>query len=205
MRIALLLIAAVALLLACGGDDIPGPDGGDDNPAPDRPSSLAFTVQPALATAGQVMRPAVQVSVKDAGGKLLTSSTASITLSLNSSGATLNGQATRTATEGVAVFSDLSITKAASHYSLSATATDLNDVTSAEFVVLPGPASAITIHNGDAQEAVAGGPVLQPPSVLATDEFGNPVRGVSVAFEVVSGGGTVDGAGGRRVKKALPQ
>ncbi|MGH2374245.1 MAG: hypothetical protein ACRDIC_12375 [bacterium] len=206
MRIALLLIAAIALLPACGGDDIggpdggddiPDPDGGDDNPAPDGPPFLAFTVQPALTTAGQVMRPAVQVSVKDAAGKLLTSNTAAITVSLNRSGATLNGQRTRTATNGVAVFSDFSITKADTHYFLTATAPDVSDATSTEFLVQPGPASAIAIHDGDAQVVERGGTVPQPPSVRVTDEFGNPVRNVSVAFEVASGGGTVEGAQAR--------
>lgn len=205
MRIALLLIAAVALP-ACSGDDIPGPaggndspapDGGDDNPAPDGPPVLAFTVQPALATAGQVMRPAVQVSVKDTAGKLFTSSNAAITLSLNRSGTTLNGQTTRTATNGVAVFGDLSVTKADTHYSFTATAPDVRAASSKEFVVLPGPASTIAIHKGDAQVLGVGETVPQPPSVLATDEFGNPVRSVSVVFEVASGGGTVDGAQAR--------
>lgn len=207
MRIALLLIAAVALLPACGGDDIPGPDGGDDNPAPDggddnpapdERNFLVFTVQPSSTAAGQVMAPAVEVSVKDAAGKLLTSSTAAITLYLNTPGPRLNGQTTHTATNGVAVFSDLSITRAASSYSLSATASGeiapTNAATSTGFAILPGPATAIVIHDGDGQVVARGATVPRRPAVLVTDQYNNRVAGVSVAFEVVSGGGTVDGA-----------
>jgi plastocyanin len=144
----------------------------------------------------------VEVGVKNAAGDPFTTATADITLILIGSGiippgATLNGHTTRPATNGVAVFSDLSITKAASGYFLTATASSGEIApasASTAFAVLPGPATAIAMHAGNGQAAAAGRPVLQPPSVVATDEFGNPVPGVSVAFEVASGGGTVDGA-----------
>jgi hypothetical protein len=70
----------------------------------------------------------------------------------------------------------------------------MNEATSLAFAVLPGPATAIASHSGDAQVAPQRSAVFLPPSVLTTDQFGNPVPGVSVAFEVVSGGGTVEGA-----------
>jgi hypothetical protein len=108
MRNALLLTAVHALLLACGGDgdDNVGPDGdgdGDGNVGPGE-RRLAFTVQPSTITAGQVMTPAVQVSVADAAGHPVTSGTATIALTLSGSPTTtLNGQTTRPASNGVAV------------------------------------------------------------------------------------------------------
>jgi len=181
------LSVADALLLACGGDDNPG------GPGPAE-SHLAFTVQPSATTAGHLITPAVQVTVEDAAGKPVTGGTAAVTLSLTGSVATLNGQTTRTASNGVALFSDLSTTKSFDTYFLKATAPDMNEATSLAFAVLPGPATGIAIHSGDAQVAPQRSAVFLPPSVLATDQFGNPVPGVSVAFEVASGGGTVDGA-----------
>ena len=194
MRIALACIAAVALLPACDGEDIPGPNDGAPDPRPDTPALLSFSVQPTSITAGQLITPPVQVSVTNAAGHPFTSSTAPVTLSLTSSGTTLNGQTTQVATNGVAVFSDLSITKAASIYFLRATGSNIRETTSTAFAVLPGPAAAIVIYRGDAQLVGTGGTVPQPPAVRVTDRFGNPVAGLNVAFEVTSGGGTVDGA-----------
>src|SRR5262245_34630137 len=132
MRKRVLLSTANAVVLACGGEDLPGP--GERH--------LAFTVQPSTTVAGQVMTPAVQVSVEDAAGNPLTSGTAAITLTLHGSTSTgsvaaLNGQTTRTASNGVAVFSDLSITKPGSSYSLRATASGIDGAASTTFAVLP--------------------------------------------------------------------
>jgi len=192
MRKGFLLSVAEALLLACGTEDLPGPGGPGE-------LHLAFTVQPSATVAGQVMTPAVQVSVQDAAGNPITSGTASVSLTLTNplgetSTATLYGTPALSATNGVAVFNDLTIRRSGRGYVLRATATGLDAAISSGFAVLPGPAAAIAIHDGEAQEAAAGLPVPQPPSVLATDEFGNPVPDVNVVFEVASGGGSVEGA-----------
>jgi len=162
-------------------------------PGPAPAGHLAFNVQPSTIVAGQVMTPAVQVSGQDAAGNQLT---AAVTLHLHgSTGAVpLNGQTTRAATNGVAVFSDLSITKSASGYLLRATAAGMDDGISSEFAVLPGPATAFAIGGGNNQVASPGSPVLNRPKVHVVDGFGNGVAGVRVAFEVASGGGTVEGA-----------
>jgi plastocyanin len=59
--------------------------------------------------------------------------------------------------------------------------------------VLPLRATAIAAAAGDGQQTGIRGAVSQPPSVLATDVFGNPVPGVGVVFVVVTGGGAVEG------------
>ena len=186
MRKGFLLSAAAALLLACGGEDNVSP--GERH--------LAFSVQPSTTVAGQVMTPAVQVSVRDAADNTVTSGTANITLNLLGTVARLNGQTTRPVSNGVAVFSDLRITKSFGSYFLKAFASDVNGATSTEFAVQSGPASAITIKYGDAQLTPVGTLLARPPAVLVTDELGNPVPDVSVAFEVVSGGGNGGGSPG---------
>jgi adhesin/invasin len=50
------------------------------------------------------------------------------------------------------------------------------------------------MNAGDGQVAPAGSTVATPPSVIVTDQFGNPVSGVTVIFAVASGGGSVTGA-----------
>ncbi len=188
MRLAGLVIVAGGAVSACSGDGAgPGPSG----------PHLAFTVQPSTITAGQVIAPGVQVSVQDASGNLVASATPAITLALqpSSSGAILSGQSTVTAAGGVAVFADLSITKSAPSYTLTAAASGVPKATSTAFGVLPGAATAIAPAGGEGQMAGVGSSVPQPPSVLATDVFGNPVSGVAVTFAVASGGGTVAGAG----------
>lgn len=50
------------------------------------------------------------------------------------------------------------------------------------------------VLRGDGQTATAGSAVAVPPAVRITDADGKPVAGVTVAFEVASGGGTITGA-----------
>ena len=57
-----------------------------------------------------------------------------------------------------------------------------------------GPAASLILNDGDDQIAGIDGAVTEPPSVLATDVYGNPVGGVAVTFAVKSGGGSVTGA-----------
>jgi len=130
----LLSFATGFLLAGCGGGDTTGPS---SSPA----SKLAFTVQPGTVTAGAAISPAVQVTVQDAQGNTVTSSTASITLAISSgtgtgtSGAVLGGTLTGAAVSGVATFNDLTIDKAGTGYTLTATATSLTSATSTSFTV----------------------------------------------------------------------
>jgi plastocyanin len=156
---------------------------------------LAFTVQPSTSTLGQTMTPAVQVSVHDASGAVVTSASnqISLALGLHPPGAALNGNLTLNATGGVATFSDLQITKAALGYTLTASATDIPRVTSAAFDVSPIPGIAVAIAPvfGHIQTAVVGQSVETSPSVIVTDGLGDPVSDVRVTFSISSGGGAL--------------
>ena len=57
-----------------------------------------------------------------------------------------------------------------------------------------GAASKISLNAGNGQTATVGTAVATLPSVLATDQYNNPVSGVAVTFAVASGGGAVTGA-----------
>lgn len=142
-RVRLVQVIAMAALLGvvlggvnCGEDLTTTP------PPPDStPNRIAFTVQPTTVDAGAAMAPAVQTSVQDAQGKLVTTSTADITVAISSgtgpAGAVLDGTLTRTAHNGVATFDDLAIDRAGAGYTLTATATGLTSATSAAFNVAP--------------------------------------------------------------------
>ena len=57
-----------------------------------------------------------------------------------------------------------------------------------------GPAALIAKLGGDAQMATVATPVASAPTVHVTDQYGNPVAGVTLQFTVASGGGLVTGA-----------
>ena len=74
---------------------------------------LAFKVQPSAAVAGVSVSPAIQVTIQDALGNTVTTSSAPITLAIstNPGGGALAGTVTVSASSGVATFSTLSINK----------------------------------------------------------------------------------------------
>jgi len=107
--------------------------------SPGPASKLVFSAQPTIVSAGGVVGPAVEVSVQDAQGNAVTSSTADVTVSITSgtgaTGATLSGTRTAAAVAGVATFSDLSIDKAGTGYTIDAGSSGLSSATSAAFDV----------------------------------------------------------------------
>jgi hypothetical protein len=126
--------------------------------------SLAFVTQPANAERSQAITPAVQVEIRNAQGQRVSSDTRTVSLSLGSNpgGATLGGTTSAAAANGVATFSDLSVSEAGSGYTLSATATGLSGATSAGFdVSLPvadqdTDSDGFTPNQGDCDDTDAG-------------------------------------------------
>ncbi len=161
-------------------------------------SQLAFTVQPGNITAGAPFAPDVQVSVRDAFGNPVTSATTSITLGLgtNPGGATLSGTTVASATGGVATFPGVSLARAGTGYTLTATATGLTTGTSAAFDVAPGTASrlAFTVQPSRAFVGQALGPAVR---VVVQDAAGNVVtnatNSVTVALANNPSGATLAG------------
>ena len=106
--------------------------------APGPATRLAFTVQPpGTAAAGAISLP-VQVVIQDAFGNTVPTATHSVTVAIrnNPSGGTLSGTTTATAANGVATFSDLSIDKPGTGYTLAVSAGGLTDATSTAFNIV---------------------------------------------------------------------
>src|SRR5439155_16651528 len=93
--------------------------------------SLSITTEPTSATAGVAISPAVVVTALDRLGNTATAFSGTVTMAIeaNAGGGTLSGNLTPSATAGVATFSDLSIDKAGSGYTLAATAGGLTGAT----------------------------------------------------------------------------
>jgi hypothetical protein len=107
-------------------------------------SKLAFVQQPTAATAGQTISPAVSVQIQDASGNG-TTSTASVAIAIlnNPSSGTLSGTTPVNAVSGTATFSNLSINKGGTGYTLQATSAGLTAAASASFSI-NNPAPTLT-------------------------------------------------------------
>jgi hypothetical protein len=149
------------------------------------PAGLEITQAPTSAVAGTPFT--VVVTVLDKNDDRVFGSTDEVTLTLNqntfSSGATT---VTASAVAGIATFNGLVIERAASGYTLSASASFLQPPqalpTSTAFTVSPATPSEMTIVQGDGQTAPAGTVVPIAPTVLVADAYGNAVSGQTVRW-----------------------
>lgn len=156
---------------------------------------LEFSVQPTSVATGATITPAVQVRIEDAQGTLVSSATNNVTIALgaNPGSASLSGTKTVAASGGIATFSNLSLDRPGTGYTLSASASGLSGDVSNAFNVTTGAATTIAANSAISQDGTVGSPVPQPPSVKVTDGSGNGVSGVQVTFAVTDGGGSVSG------------
>jgi len=155
-------------------------------------NKLVFTVQPSSATVRQPITPAVQVQVQDASGNPVTSATDRITVALGSNpgGATLAGTTSVNAVGGTATFSDLSLNKGGTGYTLTALGSGLISATSAAFNVgntVPTAAADAYSTNEDVPLTVAAPGVLGNDSdpdgdPLTAVKLTNPTHGTLTAF-----------------------
>jgi len=159
---------------------------------------LVFTVQPVSTTAGSSITPAVRVTARDAQGNTADTftGTVSVAIAANPGGGTLSGTKAVAAAAGVATFAGLSIDKAGSGYTLTATTTGVAGATSAAFTITPGPATqlAFTLQPST---TTAGTGIAPAVEVTARDARGNTVPGftgnVTLAIGTNPGGGTLSG------------
>ncbi len=182
-----LLSAAALLVIACKETTTPV----------SVPSRLAFTAQPVTTTAVATI-PTFQVAVQDFAGNTVESAANSVSLSIatnQGNGAVLNGVTIVSAVNGVATFSNISISKAASGYALLATATSLPATVSSAFDVNAGPASKL-VFTAQPGPAISGG-TLPPFKVTVLDVVDNTVTTatstITVAIGTNPGGGTLSG------------
>jgi len=115
----------------------------------------------------------VQVTALDSAGHRVTTFTGPITVSLdaNPGGDPLAPQ-TVNAVNGLATFANLRIDKAASGYSLVATASGLPNATSTVFTIVPGTATQL-VFTVPPSNTPARATIQPPVQVTAYDAFGN--------------------------------
>ena len=159
---------------------------------------LGFIVEPTSTAAGASIAPAVQVEVKDASGNRVTTATTSVTLAIldNPNGGVLAGSATVAAVAGVATFSNLSINKSGTGYSLAASATGLTGDVSADFDVTPASAAGVSFFV-EPSTTNAGSVITPGAQAEILDAFGNRVptatNQVTITFAANPGAGTLSG------------
>ncbi|MFL5343374.1 MAG: hypothetical protein ACJ8AT_01195 [Hyalangium sp.] len=146
---------------------------------------LAFTSQPASATAGELLGT-VKVEARDSHGNVDDRATGEVLVKLGSAnGASLSGTQHASFTQGVATFADLKVVKAGSGYTLEASSGQQRiPATSQEFVI--SPAAAAKVSFAAAPSAATAGVGFSPaPSVHVEDAFGNATSG-TVHVDLVS-------------------
>ena len=159
---------------------------------------LVFTVEPISATAGTSLAPAIQVTAKDGSGNVQTGFTGNVTLTITAGtgtgGATLSGTTTQAAVAGVATFSNLSIDRSGTGYTLSSTGAGLTGSTSAAFDIAAGTLTKLAFTTQPAG-AVAGATLTT--TVTGQDALGNTVTSFTGSVAVTIGanpaGGTLSG------------
>ena len=138
--------------------------------------ALAFVAGPNDAIAGDSMKPAIKVELRDGGGSRVTDAEVPVTLALgaNPGGATLGGTLTVTSAAGVATFRGLWLDKADGGYTLTAATAGVAPLTSGAFAVAPAAVVLSFLTQPDTVE----GQVPFDPVVRVTareDRFGNVV------------------------------
>lgn len=167
---------------------------------PGPPAKLAFAVQPSAVVAGVPISPALRVTVQDVYGNTVTGTTSSVTLAITTgtgtTGALLGGTVTVAAVNGVVTFSTLTVDKAGTGYTLTASAAGMTNATSAAFAVAAGPAAKLAF-GVQPTSVLAGAPLSPAVQVAVQDAQGNPVTSattsVTVAIETNPAGGTLSG------------
>ncbi len=162
-------------------------------------SHLDFQVRPKNEIAGTPIGDTyVQLRGEDAGGNLDTTFTGVVTVGIaaNPGGGTLSGTMAVTAVGGLAKFSDLSIDKAGTGYTLSFASAGLLGVTSLEFNITSAAATRL-VFTVQPTNTAAGATITPPVQVTALDAFGNVATGftgkVTVAIGTHAGGGALGG------------
>ncbi|HZP65468.1 MAG TPA: protease pro-enzyme activation domain-containing protein, partial [Rudaea sp.] len=158
------------------------------------PAKLAFTVEPNASYASGAAIT-VKVSVEDASGNVVTTDTSTVTLSLSGGtvGATLGGTKSVAAVAGVATFSNLTVDKVGSGYTLGATDSTLTAASSSAFKITAGAATSLTLTTQPTLHQNIGAGATIAFVAHVQDAAGNPVSGnnIQLAIGANPGGSTL--------------
>ncbi|HTH64068.1 MAG TPA: hypothetical protein VL563_05270 [Gemmatimonadales bacterium] len=167
-----------------------------DTTAPAIPKSLEFSVQPA-STDAVTSLGSIKVTALDGSGHVVTSFLGQVTIALgnNPGNATLGGTKSQSAVAGVATFSNLTVNRPGTGYTLAVSASGVTQ-NSAAFNIVPGPVVSF-VFSVQPSNATAGATIAPAIQVQAMDGAGNlvtPFNGnVTMAIGTNPAGGTLSG------------
>ena len=155
-------------------------------------TQISVSTQPVGDTAGALLATAPVVSVLDSGNNVVTSASTSITVS--SSGGTLNGTKTVSTTNGLATFGDLTFAgTAGTNYTLTFTTASLGSATSNNFSVGVGAATKLAITT-QASGAAYNEAFTTQPVIEIRDAGNNKVPSAANVVTATLSNGTVLGS-----------
>ena len=164
-------------VLACGGDD------------PQVPTTITAPGSTGLTgTVGSTISTVPMVSIKDQKGRAL----AGIWVRWTASAGRPGNDSSQTDAAGSASSVSWTLGPAAGAQTLSASAGSLGAVTFTADAKA-GPVRVL-MQLFAAQTAAVASTLATPPSVRATDQFGNPVANIAILFAVATGAGSITGA-----------
>jgi len=140
---------------------------------PGAAAQLAITTQASSTVAGESINPAVVVAIQDRfGNPTVATSTVVAAMDNNAGNGTLSGTLSATTNNGTATFSDLSINKVGTGYTLVFSSGSLTAVITDPFDITPAAPyrAVITLQPSDTQ---VGSPITPPVQVTILDRFDN--------------------------------
>jgi adhesin/invasin len=158
-------------------------------------AKLVLTTQPpATASSGVPLDPQPVLQLQDLAGSPLAREGVSVTVQIASGPGTLSGTTSRLSDPaGSVAFTDLTISGAAGARTLIFASSGYAPATSTPISIGVGATASVTASAGTGQTAPAGTAVPVRTAVVVKDAGGTPVAGVTVAFVVTGGGGSVTG------------
>jgi hypothetical protein len=161
-------------------------------------TQLSITTEPSgTAPSGAAFAQQPVIQLRDAGNNPVSQAGVVVTAAIASGGEALGGTTTATTdANGVASFTDLSISGTIGSRTLSFSAPSLTGATSASIDITAGPAAKLSISSGPSTGTSGG--TLSPAFVIQLqDAAGNPVIGPSASVTVTiasgPGGGAISG------------
>ncbi|UYL09156.1 Ig-like domain-containing protein [Bdellovibrio sp. SKB1291214] len=151
-------------------------------------SQLLFIAEPSNTVAGSTIST-VTVRALDAYANTASSFTGNITLAIgtNAGSGTLSGTKTVAATAGTANFTDLSIEKSGTGYTLSATASGASAKISSTFNITPDAPASIAVSSGNNQSGTISTALGSSLVAVVKDAYGNNVPSTTVNWSTTAG------------------
>ena len=149
---------------------------------------LLFSREPGDGQGGGSLSPQPAVLVGDAGGNLVATTEAIVSLGFaeNPTGAKLLGTISVETEQGVADFQDIGLDKIGEGYRLLTSAPHLEGAISESFDITAGDLAELVLVSGDEQTGLAGTNLNRPFDVRALDAGANALTGVSITFSILT-------------------